>query len=190
MTEEQKPCGAGRSSFDLIESRLFFEALPLEPSAVFLDIGAGRGNYALPVAERLTSGGKVYALDAWPEGLTDLRGRASDHGLPVETLLADVNAGIPLPDATVDICLMATVLHDILREGSGEVPLRETARVLRPMGVLAIVEFKKVDSPGPPLAVRLSADDVEEVVTPYGFRKERVVDIGPLHYLFMARCEA
>lgn len=97
----------------------------------------------------------------------------------IRTLSANVNKTIPLENHIVDICLMATVFHDLLREGTGEVPLREIARVLRTGGTLAIVEFKKVeDGPGPPLSVRLSDHEVEEALKPFGFRKERVSDIA------------
>ncbi len=82
---------------------------------------------------------------------------------------------------------MATVLHDLLLEGTGEVPLKEARRVLKPDGMLAIVVFKKVeDGPGPPLSIRLSDQEVEEVLKPFGFFKERVREVGLYHYLFIA----
>jgi hypothetical protein len=56
--------------------------------------------------------------------------------------------------------------------------------VLNPSGLLAIMEFKKIDGPpGPPIHVRLASQDVERIVTRYGFIKERVVEVGPYNYL-------
>jgi ubiquinone/menaquinone biosynthesis C-methylase UbiE len=153
-----------------------------------LDLGCGKGDYTIAIAGVIGPAGHIYAVDAWEEGLAKVRERASGMGLKnIETLKADVNKGIPLDDGSVDVCLMATVLHDILREGTGETALEETARVLKPRGRLAVVEFKKVeDGPGPPRHVRLSEEEAEGVLAPFGFRTERVSDVGAYHYLLIA----
>jgi len=158
------------------------------PSTVFLDLGCGRGDYTVAIAEAIGPAGKIYGVDAWEEGLAELKTRAAARSIGnIHTISADLNKAIPFEDHVVDICLMATVLHDLLREGTGEVPLQEIRRVLKPDGMLAIVEFKKVeDGPGPPLSIRLSDREVEEVLRPFGFRKERVREVGPYHYLFIA----
>ena len=188
MAEALKPPGAGHGTFELIDRQRFFEELRIEKSATLLDIGSGRGDYAIALAEAIGPDGCIYAVDAWEEGLAQLTERASRLGLEnVRTIAADVNKAIPLPDGSVDICLMATVLHDLLREGTGEVALSETARVLKPWGRLAIVEFKKIeDGPGPPLRIRLSEKELEGVLAPFDFRTERVSDVGPYHYLLIA----
>jgi ubiquinone/menaquinone biosynthesis C-methylase UbiE len=188
MAEGRKPLGAGHGTFDLIDRHRFFEELRVKKSTTVLDIGSGRGDYTIALAEAIGPAGSIYAVDAWEEGLARVRERASRLGFGnVRTLTADVNKGIPLPDRSIDICLMATVLHDLLREGTGEVALRETVRVLRPHGRLVIVEFKKVENgPGPPVRIRLSEKEAEEVLSAFGFNIDRVADIGPYHYLLIA----
>jgi len=188
MIEARKPPGAGHGTFGLIDRHRFFEELRIEESAVLLDVGSGKGDYTIALARAIGSAGCIYALDAWEEGLAQLTERVSRLGLEnVRTVAADVNKGIPLLDGSVDICLMATVLHDLLREGTGEVALSETARVLKSGGRLAIVEFKKIeDGPGPPIGIRLSEKEVEGVVAPFGFKTERLSDVGPYHYLLIA----
>jgi len=188
MSAGQKPYGAGKSTFELVDFDRVLQALSLTPSTIFLDLGCGRGNYAIPVAESMGPQGKVYGVDAWPEGLEELEERAAARGLKnITTIYANLNEHIPLEDGTVDVCFMATVLHDLLREGPGEVAMDEIKRVLRPGGRLCIIEFKKVeDGPGPPLSVRLSPEETEEVIAPFGFVKDRVTDLGPFHYLFAA----
>ena len=188
MSTGQKPDGAGRSAFELVDLNPVLQALSLTPSTVFLDLGCGRGNYAIAVAESMGPRGKVYAVDAWQEGLEDLEEQAAARGLKnITTIHANLNEHIPLEDGTVDVVFMATVLHDLLREGSGEVAMDEIRRVLRPGGTLCIIEFKKVeDGPGPPLNVRLSPEETEKIITPFGFVKGRVTDVGPFHYLLAA----
>jgi len=188
MSAGQKPHGAGRSSFEFVDLNVVLQTLSLTPSTVFLDLGCGRGNYAIPVAESMGPRGKVYGVDAWREGLEELKERAAARGLNnITTIHANLNEHIPLEDGTIDVCFMATVLHDLLREGPGGVAMDEIARVLRPGGRLCIIEFKKVeDGPGPPLSVRLSPEETEEIVAPFGFIKDRVIDVGPFHYLFAA----
>jgi len=188
MNESRKPHGAGRSTYDLIDTQRFFEMLDVQRSMVLLDLGAGSGDYTIPLAQAAGPEGRVYAVDAWEEGLARVRQRASDGHLDnITTLVADANKGIPLDDGIIDICLMATVLHDLLREGTGETVLRETVRVLKPGGRLAVLEFKKIEgSPGPPLQIRLSEEDVENLLTPFGFRIDSVSDAGKYHYLLIA----
>jgi ubiquinone/menaquinone biosynthesis C-methylase UbiE len=185
---DSKPPGSGRSTFDLINPDRFFEALNIRRSMVLLDLGAGNGDYTLSLARIAGPGGHVYAVDAWPEALVMIRERALKEGLNnISTLLADANKGIPLDDGTIDVCLMACVFHDLLREGSGETVLREISRILKPGGRVAVLEFKKIeDGPGPPLHIRLSGDDVKKRLVPFHFRIESVAEAGKYHYLLVA----
>ncbi len=188
MNESRKPPGAGHSTYELIDADRFFEVLDVRKSMVLLDLGAGSGGYTIPLAEAAGPEGRIYAVDAWEDGLTQVRERASHRHLDnISTLAADVNERIPLPDRTIDICLMATVLHDLLREGTGETVLRETLRVLKPGGRLAVLEFKKIEgSPGPPLRIRISEKDVEDLLAPFGFHIDSISDVGKYHYLVIA----
>jgi ubiquinone/menaquinone biosynthesis C-methylase UbiE len=66
--------------------------------------------------------------------------------------------------------------------------LTEIARVVKPTGILAIMEFKKIDGPpGPPIDIRLAPAEVSDRLDPYGFGKERSVDVGPYNYLIILR---
>lgn len=182
-----KPPGAGKSSFDLIEPAKLLKELPLRDGLAFADLGCGTGNYSLAVAEILGPQGMIYALDLWPPGIETLEQRAAAADRQnLRALVADISKLIPLADNSLDLCLMATVLHDLAEFGLAGGALRETHRVLKPGGVLAVVEFDKVEGPpGPPRHIRLSPEEVENLVAPYGFSRTRTARVGPYNYLIL-----
>ncbi len=73
MSAGKKPHGAGRSTFELVDLERVLQALSLTPQTVFLDLGCGAGNYTIPVAEAIGPLGRVYGVDAWQEGLDELK---------------------------------------------------------------------------------------------------------------------
>ena len=184
--EKQVP-GAGKSSFDLIDAKQLFERLSIKKGSTFVDLGCGRGEYAIEAALRTGKEGSVYAIDIWEEGLAALGTEAEFRGLSqLKVLPADICATLPLQDQSVDVCLVATVLHDLVREGCADGALEEARRILRPQGMLAIVEFKKFDGhPGPSIEVKLSPDQVEKIGALHGFRSKELAEIGPYNYLVM-----
>ncbi len=188
MNTGHKPYGAGRSSFEFVDTDRLFRYLSLSQSMTFLDLGCGKGNYTLAAARAIGPQGVVYGIDVWQEGLDELKKRAALEGLHnIIAIHANLNEHIPLENMTIDICFMATVLHDLLRETSGTTAITEAARILKPGGRLCIVEFKKIeDGPGPPLGVRLSPEETEHIVASSGFVREYVTDMGPYHYLLVA----
>jgi ubiquinone/menaquinone biosynthesis C-methylase UbiE len=179
-----KPPAAGKSSFDLIDAAGLLAELRLAPGSTFLDLGCGEGRYTFPVAEVIGPDGLIYAVDLWEEGIAAIGQRAAAEGRRnLKALLADVGQ-IPLETASVDTCLMATVLHDLVEARTAAGALTETARVLKPGGRLAIVEFDKVAGPpGPPVQIRLAPAEVAQLVRPYGFKETGQARVGPYNYL-------
>ncbi len=184
-TSKETPIGAGKSSFELIDSARFFGELRLKRGSIFLDMACGRGVYTIAASEIIGENGIIYAIDLWEEGIATLREKASIKGIKnIKASVGDVSKRIPLENESVDVCLMATVLHDLVQIKAADGALREIARVLSPQGSLAIIEFKKIDGPpGPPINIRLTSEEVESMVIPYGFRKKRFVEVGPYNYL-------
>src|SRR5665648_46814 len=187
MSTEPGPTAAGKSSFDLVDADRLFEELGLGLDTNLLDVGSGVGNYALAAAERMgpTDGGRIYAVDLWKEGITLLQTEAARRGFArIVPMVADVGSVIPVGDESVDVCLIATVLHDLVLDGTHEGALREMSRTLKSDGLLAVVEFEKVDGPpGPPKDIRLNPQELEAIVTRFGFEPSKMVAVGPYHYL-------
>ena len=96
-----------------------------------LDVGAGIGHLALPLAER---GLEVTAVEPATEMLERLRSTAGERGLAIRNLHATAE-DVPLPDASADLIVVADALHFLDAERSAS----EMARLLAPRGALAIV---------------------------------------------------
>ena len=184
-----KPQGAGKSSYDLVDHEKVLRELKLRKGMNFLDMACGPGDYAVAVARRLGNEGVVYAADFWVEALVRLQKKAETQNLAnIRTIVGNVSRRLPVEASTMDVCFIAAVLHDFVREGVAFEALDEAARVLKPGGVLAVLEFKKIDGPpGPPLEIRLAPEEVEGLVSPHGFIKEGMSDAGPYHYMITFR---
>lgn len=178
------PHEAGKSSYDLIDHEALFGALPLEEAALALDLGCGAGPYALALAERMPHG-RVVGFDLWPEGIAALRAEAAARGLDRCTgEVADLTDLPGVAEASADLALFGTVLHDLVPRGSADAALSEAGRALHPGAWLAAVEFHPRDTrPGPPRAIRLSPGQLDTLVVPHGFRPAGVTDLGPNCYL-------
>lgn len=183
--KREKIPGAGRSSFDLVDQDKVFGELQLDKGINFLDLGCGRGEYAIIAAEILGNEGVVYGLDLWEEGVNYLLEKAAAKGSKnIKAMVADAGERIPLEGMSIDVCFMATVFHDLVLANTSVGALKEIYRVLKEGGVLAILEFKKIGGPpGPPITSRLKPEEVEERVIPYGFKRVGLKEIGPYNYL-------
>jgi ubiquinone/menaquinone biosynthesis C-methylase UbiE len=183
----QHPGPHGGSSRGMLDAVRVLDSIGLKKGDIVLDAGAGYGYFSFAAAEVVGEQGKVYAVDAVDDVIAALKTQARNSGISnVVPIRADLGVRIPLDDASVDVCLMANVLHDLIEGGEGESALAEVARVLRPLGTFALVEFKKIpDVMGPPMNVRLAPDEAQSLVTGYGFKARQTLEVGPRHYMIL-----
>lgn len=176
----------GKSTRDLIDAKNLIEMLPLKAGDTFLDAGCGDGFISLEAASAVGDEGRVIAVDVYPESVAILRSRIGRRS-NILPLVADITHRLPVPDRTVDIYFMANVFHGIVVNGEVEPLMAEVKRLLSRSGRLVVVDFKKVEgTPGPHMDLRLSEDEVMEILEDHAFTVESVEDAGPYHYLIMA----
>lgn len=183
-----KPVAAGKSSIDLIDVEKAFEIFDIQSKSIFLDLACGVGRYSLEVAERYGEDVKVFSVDLWKEGIAHLQQEISSRKInSITPILTDIRERIDLDDGSVDSCLLATIIHD-LQPDEQKTLVQEVSRLLRPGGMLNIVEFKKIDGrPGPPITIRLDENDIEQLVTPCGFSKVAGIESGEFTYMLKYR---
>jgi demethylmenaquinone methyltransferase/2-methoxy-6-polyprenyl-1,4-benzoquinol methylase len=99
---------------------------------VVLDACCGTGDLALACAR---AGARVVGVDFTPEMLA--RARQKAHGTRAAFALADA-LRLPLADGCADAAAVAFGIRNVADRGRG---MRELARVVRPGGAVAVLEF-------------------------------------------------
>lgn len=152
---------------------------------VMMDLGCGIGNYTVAAVEQIGPQGLIHAIDAWQDGIEHLKDRIDRRRITnIRPAVADISQDIPVSSGSVDVCLLATVAHDLIQDHRFDGTMIGVLRALADNGQLAVVEFKKTDGPpGPPIHIRLSPKELTAAITPYGFGRPQVTDVGPYHYL-------
>jgi ubiquinone/menaquinone biosynthesis C-methylase UbiE len=186
---EQRHQHAGKSSNAFLNAERVLQETGLKRGDKFLDVGCGEGHFSIAASKIVGNKGKVYAIDSYEKSIVVLKQQIHrDNIRNIEAIVADVTKDMPLPDATIDVCLMANVMHGFL--ANGEIPsmMTEIARVMKSGSTLAVVEFRKIDGPlGPPISIRITPEELEDLISGYGFKKNKVAEVGPFHYAAMFR---
>ena len=164
---------------------LVLQTLGVTEGMTVADIGSGPGFFTLPAARRVGPSGKVYALDVEPAMLERVKERAAEEGVTnVEALLSQEDE-LPLPSRSIDRVMIVNVLHEV------EDPTKmigEILRVLKKLGVVGVVEWKKEAGEwGPPLEERLAPEQVETLLREAGFANTELFEVGPRHYGVLGR---
>ena len=166
--------GYGPTSFWLQSPEAVFDHLPIHEGMAFLDAGCGAGEYSLHAARILGEKGHVIAVDSVKLSVETLVNTPREKGAAnITGHVCDITKPLPLDAQSVDIILLSTVLHIKSVRNNAQNMFTDFKKILRPNGILAVLECKKEESNfGPPLHSRLSADDVEALAAPSGFKKE------------------
>lgn len=169
-----------------LEDEARFEELP--PVAVSrhlssgrtMDLGCGPGLYTRRIAEEL--GGEVYGIDLQMEMLRRFRA----VGVPGNvSLLLALGSDLPFVDGSLTSIYSIHTLHEF----AGDETLKEVRRVIRPGGVLVLVDWRREEmNRGPPMEHRIAVEKAKELISSEGFYLVEEDLIGKF-YLIVARAE-
>src|SRR5947209_15920364 len=119
------------------------EAVSLEPGEKVLELAGGPGTLSLLAADAVGASGRVICSDFAEAMVQTARQRVEQAGRGnVECRVLDAQA-IDLPDGAVDVvlCRMGYMLM-----GDPAAAIRESARILRPGGRLALAVWAEADA--------------------------------------------
>ena len=113
------------------------DILKISPGKNVADIGAGSGWFTVRAAKRVTSSGKVYAVDINPEAMKYIQDRAHKEQLTnIETILGKPD-NPSLPTNQVDAVLMLKTYHEIADPVS---LMRNLRNSLRPGALVGVID--------------------------------------------------
>ena len=122
--------------------RLATDQTQLKPGDAALDVCTGTGDFALELARRVGSSGRVVGTD-YSEGMLAL-GQKKILQTPQLTLQWADTQEIPFPDETFDAVTVGFGIRNVAQIEKG---LSEMARVLKPGGRMVILEFTQPKNP-------------------------------------------
>lgn len=173
-----------RSNRDPLDVERILKEIGLEVGNAFLDAGCGEGRFSIAASRIVGGSGKVFAIDISGEAISSLKEAINKKNITnIEAFTGDITERIPVEENSIDVCLMANILHGLVMNNKVESSLKQVYKVIKPGGLLGVVDFKKINGPpGPPLSIRISPEEVEETISKYGFKKRKVAEVGEYHY--------
>jgi ubiquinone/menaquinone biosynthesis C-methylase UbiE len=161
-TEEKIHHHRGKFSEGLLNEEMILNALNIQPGQTILDAGCGNGYMSKAFSKKVGRTGKVYALDSDTYYIGILK--KETQGTNIEAIEVDITRPTGIDQSSVDIIYLSTVIHGFSRQQIQDF-LGEVNRLLKPNGVLAIVEMEKKETPfGPPVEFRFSPEELKEIV--------------------------
>ena len=152
----------GKSSERFLNKELILQTLNIQRGQTILDAGCGNGYMSKIFSEKVTRSGKVYALDPDADTIEVLK--KETQGSNIEAFVGDITQQTNIKPSSLDLFYISAVIHGFSRQKMKDLSA-EAQRLLKPNAILAIVEIDKKETPfGPPLDIRYSPDELQEVV--------------------------
>jgi len=168
---------------EFLKPESVLEVWDVRPGDKIADFGCGAGFFVMPLAQRVGSQGKIYALDIRPEALEATRAKARlFHLLNVDTIRADLemSLGSGLKNESVDKILIANILFQAENKNALIV---EALRILKVGGSLAVIEWSdEKNIGGPSLDHRLGKSETKQLFEKGGFAFFKEFNAGSHHY--------
>lgn len=143
----------------------------------------GRGHFVFPAVRLVGSKGRVYAVDILKACLIAIERQAKEEHWPqVMTVWSnlEVVGAAKIPSGDLD---RATLINILFQSQKADSILKETRRLLKPKGLLLVVDWKRESSPfGPPPDRRVVPEGAIDLAEKAGFKLLEQFAAGPHHY--------
>ncbi|MEM7050708.1 MAG: methyltransferase domain-containing protein [Acidobacteriota bacterium] len=127
---------------DPAEVRELTVVMDLTAGKTFADVGAGRGEWALALAEAVAPGGTVLATEVDQERLDEIRQRFAAAGLRRARAVLGDDTSTGLDAGCCDALLLRRVYHHFVAPRAMN---RSLFEALKPGGLLAVVDYSTYD---------------------------------------------
>ncbi|WP_026951263.1 class I SAM-dependent methyltransferase [Algoriphagus mannitolivorans] len=151
---------------------LAIKNLPVTPSSIVADIGAGSGYYTFKIAPKVPQG-KVYAVDIQEAAVNYLKSKSKELGFSNVIPVMGSEKSPNLPENSIDLAIMVDVYHEL------EFPvemLEAIRKSLKSGGKLLLIEYRGED---PEVAIKplhkMTVKQAEKELSASGFK---LVDNG------------
>lgn len=175
---------AGTGGF-LDPSRVL-DGFELKEGMYVADFGCGSGYFTILLAEKVSSSGKVYALDVQEYALDHIRAKAKINNLGnIETIRANLEilGSSSLHQESQDMVLLANILFQSAKKME---IIREAKRVLKTGGRLIVIDWQRGSGGfGPPESSRMNELEMSDLIQKEGFVFQKKIDAGQFHFGFM-----
>jgi ubiquinone/menaquinone biosynthesis C-methylase UbiE len=177
------PEQAIKNSSQFLDPTKLFEFFKIEEGMKIADFGAGSGYITFMAAKLLGKSGVIYALDIKKSVISHLKNEVKQRDVtqlkPIWTNLEMANCN-PIQTGTIDIVLIITMLFQSIRHKE---ILTEAYRVLKPDGIIVIVDWKKEKTPfGPPVEERVPLEKIKEIAYAIGLNRLNEFEPSPYHF--------
>lgn len=162
----------GRSSETFLDAREIINSLDLKGDEVFMDAGCGDGHAAIEALDILEDNAIIYATDIYEPSIEDLKKYKKANNIEnLIPLVGDLSKHVDVDDNSIDVILMINVFHGFKAEEKLDDTVEELKRMIKPGGKIAIMDYKKQEAKhGPPLKVRSSAEELENLFKNHGLK--------------------
>jgi ubiquinone/menaquinone biosynthesis C-methylase UbiE len=161
------------------------QATELEEGMTFVDIGCSDGYFTFLAAKIVGEKGKVYAVDVDPLAVERLKKRAEEEGYKNITAVVGKAEETVFCKNCADVVFFSMDLHDFEDPGKA---LYNAYQMVKMEGIIADLDWRKAEIPvGPPFEIKFSEITVTNLMQAQGLMVEKSFDVGPYHYLILAR---
>ena len=168
----------------LLNPFIILEGLEVADGKVVADLGCGGVGYFVFAASKLVGDkGMVYAVDILKPNLEGIKSRAKTEGIyNIRVIWANLEVldGSKIHSNSVYVALFINMLFQTKKHRE---VLHEAFRMVKPGGVLAVIDWKSIAMPfGPPPNERIGKDRIKEVAVLGGFTQGEEFEAGKYHY--------